>query len=189
MDISMLAFALLLVLAALLVSRFHLPRRRGIAVMHFGKLDKTDYIIPPFAFFYFYHILANAFGWPGVAGATLVQNPLTKWLGAFLCVVGLALVAWSLTSFGDSLRVGIDIDTPGALITSGAFAVTRNPLYLGFKFFLFGQFLMFPTWMFFLYPLAAFWLMNRQILREEDFLRQHYGAAFNNYCEKVHRYL
>jgi hypothetical protein len=38
------------------------------------------------------------------------------------------LLAASLVSFGKSFRVGIDIDYPDKLVTSGVFAITRNPI-------------------------------------------------------------
>jgi protein-S-isoprenylcysteine O-methyltransferase Ste14 len=39
------------------------------------------------------------------------------------------------------------------------------------------------------YIAAATWLFHRQVLREEDYLRQHYGQAYMDYCNRVRRYL
>jgi protein-S-isoprenylcysteine O-methyltransferase Ste14 len=61
------------------------------------------------------------------------------------------------------------------LITTGAFAFSRNPIYVAFVIVLFGQFLVFSNWILLVYLVAATWLINRQILREEEFLRSHYG--------------
>ncbi|HCF49202.1 MAG TPA: isoprenylcysteine carboxylmethyltransferase family protein, partial [Syntrophomonas sp.] len=66
-------------------------------------------------------------------------------------------------------------DQPGALITTGAFAVSRNPIYTAFGFILLGIFLIFPNWVVLLYLLAGLWLMNRQVLREEESLQKIYG--------------
>ena len=52
----------------------------------------------------------------------------------------------SLVSFGNSFRDGIDVDEPGRLVTTGIFAVSRKPIYVGFFVFLLGQFLVFPNW-------------------------------------------
>jgi protein-S-isoprenylcysteine O-methyltransferase Ste14 len=85
--------------------------------------------------------------------------------------------------------VGIDPDTADKLVTSGIFAVSRNPIYVAFALVLIGQFLIFPNWILLVYFGAAVWLFNRQILREEEYLKKHYGAEYAEYCKKVRRYL
>lgn len=57
----------LLLLIGMVVARMAMLRRHGIAAMQFGKLDRTDFHIPPFALFYFYLVFAHAFGWPSPA--------------------------------------------------------------------------------------------------------------------------
>ena len=54
----------ILLLLCIVWGRVLLLRRRGIEAMHFGKLDKKDYLIPPFALFYFYLVFAAAFNCP-----------------------------------------------------------------------------------------------------------------------------
>jgi len=100
----------------------------------------------------------------------------------------LVLVA-SLISFGSSFRVGIDVDKPDELVTTGVFAVSRNPIYVGFAFVLVGQFLVFPNWIPLIYLAAGFSLFHRQVLREESFMRQHYGREYAEYCRRTRRYL
>jgi protein-S-isoprenylcysteine O-methyltransferase Ste14 len=39
------------------------------------------------------------------------------------------------------------------------------------------------------YMLAGFWLFNRQILQEEAYLRLHYGQEYEEYSQRVRRYL
>ena len=51
----------------MVLTRVMIMRRRGIQAMNFGKIDKTDFLIPPFALFYFYLIFANAFNLPTVS--------------------------------------------------------------------------------------------------------------------------
>lgn len=50
----------ILVLVVMVLGRVAMLRRQGVRAMNFGKQDKTDFIIPPFAFFYFYLVFANA---------------------------------------------------------------------------------------------------------------------------------
>ena len=44
-----------MLLIGTVLSRVLLLRRTGTRAMHFGKLDKTDFLIPPVALFYFYY--------------------------------------------------------------------------------------------------------------------------------------
>jgi protein-S-isoprenylcysteine O-methyltransferase Ste14 len=74
-------------------------------------------------------------------------------------------------------------------MTAGAFAFSRNPIYVAFAFNLIGQFLIFPNWMLLVYLGAGTWLFHRQILREEGFMKQHYGQQYAEYCRRVRRYL
>jgi protein-S-isoprenylcysteine O-methyltransferase Ste14 len=104
-------------------------------------------------------------------------------------VVGVLILVASLVSFGRSFRIGIDVDQPGRLVTTGIFSVSRNPIYVGFFVFLVGQFLVFPNWVPLIYLVAASALFHRQVLREEGFMRQHYGQEYVEYCSHVRRYV
>ena len=179
----------LLILAAMVAVRIQLLRRRGIRAVHFGNLDKTDFLIPPFVLFYFYMIFANAFDLPSVNRQVFFDSAAIGWLGVVLCAVGIGMMAWSLVSFADSFRVGIDAENPDRLITTGAFSISRNPIYLAFMGVLAGQFLAFPNWIVLVYILAGDWLINRQILREEAFLQEYYGEEYAAYCRKVRRFI
>ena len=50
----------ILLLIGMVLTRVRLLKRRGINAMKFGVTDKTDFLIPPFVFFYFFVILENA---------------------------------------------------------------------------------------------------------------------------------
>jgi protein-S-isoprenylcysteine O-methyltransferase Ste14 len=173
----------------MVVARVLWLRRSGIRTMHFGQLDKTDFLIPPFALFYFYTIFAAAFGLPHVGGPPLFNSQATAWIGVFCCFAGVLVMALSLVAFGRSFRVGIDVEHPDRLITSGIFAHSRNPIYVAFGLVLLGEFLVFPNWVTLIYLVAGIWLFHRQVLREEAFLRQHYGQEYIAYCQRVRRYI
>ncbi|MFN8443057.1 MAG: isoprenylcysteine carboxylmethyltransferase family protein [Caldilineaceae bacterium] len=179
----------LILLLGMVITRVQLLKRHGVKAMHFGNLDKTDFLIPPIALFYFYTIFAAAFGWPGTNKQEFFHSQLLAWIGVLFCLAGLSLLFWSLVSFGRSFRVGIDVDRPDQLVTIGIFALSRNPIYVAFASVLLGQFLVFPNWVPLLYLIAGVWLLNRQIVREEAFMQQHYGAAYSEYCKRVRRYL
>ncbi|MGA7355438.1 MAG: isoprenylcysteine carboxylmethyltransferase family protein [Candidatus Cybelea sp.] len=179
----------IVLLFAMVLTRVQLLRSRGTAAMKFGELDKTDFLIPPFAIFYFYVIIAGAFDWPSPVRTSFELPLWVSWLGVLSCAIGLIVMLLALISFGTSFRVGIDVDHPGALVTSGIFAVTRNPIYVAFAFILLGEFLLFPNWVLAFYLIGGIALFHRQVLREEAFLATHYGAEFSAYCKRVRRYL
>jgi protein-S-isoprenylcysteine O-methyltransferase Ste14 len=171
------ALAIVLLLSTV-GTRVLLLRRAGTQAMHFGELDKTDFLIPPVALFYFYTVCAAAFNWPLASTQKFFRSNVIAWIGVGLCFTGLLVLVWSLVSFGKSFRVGIDADEPDKLITTGIFAVSRNPIYVGFALVLVGQFLVSPNWIPLAYLVAGALVFHRQVLREERFLRQHYGQEY-----------
>jgi len=179
----------IVLLLAMVLSRVFLLRRQGIKAMKFGNIDNTDFLIPPFALFYFYVLFAAAFGWPNVSTYQFFHSEAVAWTGALFCLAGLLILLWSLISFKQSFRVGIDTDRPDKLIVDGIFAFSRNPIYLAFAMVLIGEFLIFPNWITLIYLVAATWLVHRQVLREEEYLKGHYGRAYEQYCHRVRRYL
>lgn len=182
------AIATVITLIILVLSRVYLLSKLGIKAMKFGEMDKKDFLIPPFALLFFYLIYTSAMKLPK-PGNELFSNELIRWIGVAFCMLGLALFLFSLISFGKSFRVGIDEQHPGTLVTTGAFAISRNPIYTAFGSILFGIFLIFQNWIFLFIMVAGFWLFNRQVLREEDSLKKIYGDEFMEYCKKVRRYL
>jgi protein-S-isoprenylcysteine O-methyltransferase Ste14 len=179
----------LVLLLGLVWSRALLLKKKGIKAIHFGNFDKRDFLIPPFALFYFYCVFAAAFGFPVVSRQRSFSSAIASSAGAILCLAGLILFLLSLISFGRSFRVGIDPDYPDKLVTTGIFALSRNPIYVAFGIVLLGQFLLFSNWILFIYLLTAVCLFHRQVLLEEEFLKQHYGQEYLAYCARVRRYL
>ena len=106
--------------------------------------------------------------------------------------VGLTALGFDLAhaaQIKQSFRIGVDSDHPDKLIVDGVFAFSRNPIYVAFAMVLIGEFLIFPNWISLIYLIAATWLVHRQVLREEEYLKGHYGQAYEQYCHCVRRYL
>ena len=57
----------ILLMLAMVLTQALLMKKEGIEAMNFGKQDKTDFLIPPFALFYFYTVFAAAFNLPTVS--------------------------------------------------------------------------------------------------------------------------
>lgn len=180
-------FALFLMIL-FVVLRSRQMKRIGIKAVHFGKIDKKDFLIPPFVFLYFYLIIANTFNLPRF-GHIMDNNFVAAWIGIALCILAPALFLWGIVSFGKSFRVGIDMEKPGNLVCTGAFSISRNPLYVAFFMMLTGVFLIFPAWIFFAYLVAGLWLIDRQVCLEESSLRDTFGKEYDDYCRRVKRYI
>jgi protein-S-isoprenylcysteine O-methyltransferase Ste14 len=179
----------IVVLLAMVLARVQFLKKRGVVAIKFGELDKSDFLIPPFALFYFYLIFAGAFHWPNVLAGELFHSVWIGWIGVSLCALALLLIFASLISFGESFRIGIDTVRPDKLVTSGIFGLTRNPMYVAFGLVLLGELLIQPNWIFLAYLVGGVGLFHRQVLREEGYLREHYGEEFRTYRARVRRYL
>jgi protein-S-isoprenylcysteine O-methyltransferase Ste14 len=178
----------LVLLVGMVLTRVFLLKRRGIYAMKFANIDRRDFLILPFALLYFYHAFAAAFNWPAVSTQKFFHSEIASWAGVLLCLMGLLLFLWSLISFKQSFRVGVDTDNPDRLITDGVFAFSRNPIYVAFAIILIGEFFIFSNWLNLIYIGAGAWLFHRQVLREEKYLNAHYGQAYGEYCNRVRRY-
>lgn len=187
MQESIAAITIILLITMVVIRSIQL-KKHGIKAFKFGEMDKKDYMIPPFALLLLYVIFSNVINLPRL-GTELFRNESVGWIGVILCILGLSLFLYSLISFGRSFRVGIDEDNPGSLITTGAFAISRNPIYTAFGLVLLGEFLIYPNWILLVYLIAGYWLFNRQVLLEEQSLVKIYGEEYKQYCKKVRRYL
>jgi protein-S-isoprenylcysteine O-methyltransferase Ste14 len=183
-----LAAITIVLLLGMVLTRVLLMRRKGIKAMHFGAIDRKDFLIPPFALFYVYNVFAAAFNLPSFSKQEFFHSETVSWVGVLLCLAGLVLFLSSLVSFGKSFRVGIDLDRSDKLVTTGVFALSRNPIYVAFAIALLGQFLIFSNWILLVYMAAGIWLFHRQVLREEEYLKMRYGEEYAEYCNRVRRY-
>ena len=94
-----LAVLTIVLLLGTVLTRVVLMRRAGICGTHFGNLDKTDFLIPPFALFYFYTVFAAAFTLPLFSTHEFFQSEGIAWGGVVLCLVGVRLLLLSLASY------------------------------------------------------------------------------------------
>lgn len=77
-----------------------------------------------------------------------------------------------------------------ALVLSGPFRFTRNPLYLGLTVFYAGLMLVFElTWGLLLLPVVVWLVTIWVIVPEEKYLEQKFGAAYLDYKSKVRRWI
>ena len=100
--------------------------------------------------------------------------------------IGLAAARGMLTA-----RTSLNPHRPTtALVLSGPFGFTRNPMYVGLTVFYMGLMLVFGlTWGLILLP-AVIWLITIWVIvPEEKYLEQKFGADYLNYKSRVRRWV
>lgn len=125
---------------------------------------------------------------PAMLEVRVMDSITARGAGVVLVSAALGLFALAFLSFGNSWRVGLDVETPGPLVTSGTFAVSRNPIFLSLNLWFSGIFLINETLIFLIFALLAVIVLHWQILREEKFLAALYGNPYRDYCARTARY-
>lgn len=188
---SLLSVCVFALFVAIVLIRAAILRRHGIRVIVFGETDKSDFLLVPLVLIIAYTVLAKAFNLP--MWQPLVDpfwdTAIPGWFGLGLCGLALSGLALTLMSFGNSFRVGIDENKPDKLVTTGMFSMSRNPIYVCFLLFFAGLFLIHCNGVIAVSVVLFALVIHRQILREERFLRSHYGTDYEDYCRRVRRYL
>ena len=126
---------------------------------------------------------------PLVLVKLIFKNQIIQFAGAAVIFVSLLFFCLALISFNSSWRVGIDTVSPGDLITTGVFSVTRNPIFLSMDLYFLGTFLIYSN-LFFLMCFVCMALgFQFQIRQEETFLLERYGENYRKYMAQVNRYI
>jgi protein-S-isoprenylcysteine O-methyltransferase Ste14 len=127
----------------------------------------------------------------GAAGLHLVvplRFPLGRGtrsiLGGGLLTTGIGLAAWAVASAEDA-----DVEGDSELLTSGAYALTRNPMYMGWSIGALGLAVATGSaWLLAGWAVAVA-AIDREIDAEESRLLRRFGATYTAYHDRVPRYL
>jgi protein-S-isoprenylcysteine O-methyltransferase Ste14 len=119
-----------------------------------------------------------AFGLPQIAGL-------------IVATLGAALAIWCIMTFVVIGRgTPAPFDPPRALVTRGPYGVVRNPMYIGAGLALAGAALYYQSLPLLAYT-AGFLLVTHLFVigYEEPTLRRLFGAAYEEYCRRVRRWM
>lgn len=115
---------------------------------------------------------------------------LTDLLGGLMVGGGLVLMASAVIQMRQAGTTVIPHSQPRALVDSGVFARSRNPIYLGDALVLCGVILFWEAWpSLVLVPLFVWLITDRFIVPEEERLRDAFGARFDTYANRVRRWI
>lgn len=127
---------------------------------------------------------------PMVAGLLLNARTRTRLprglvpAGWAALAAGVGLNAWAVKARGAG-----DLEDPDRLVTTGPYAFTRNPMYVGWTLLHVGSGLAARSpWVLASWPFVAV-LVQRAVLREEHMLAARFGEEESSYERRVPRYL
>jgi protein-S-isoprenylcysteine O-methyltransferase Ste14 len=115
--------------------------------------------------------------------------PLREALGTLLLGGGLVLLVAAQLQLGASWRIGIDEAAQPGLVTSGLYAVSRNPIFLALLVVIAGYTLLIPTFASAAMLIGAYIGTRLQIGAEEAYLTRVYGDPYRAYARRVGRLL
>lgn len=112
-------------------------------------------------------------------------------LGLCAFAAGVALMAWCMTDFVRRGRgTPNPLDPPRKLVARGPYRRTRNPMYVAAVAAILGEALVFRSPALGVYAAAVLLVFHLfVVLYEEPSLRRRFGAAYDEYCREVPRWL
>ncbi len=126
----------------------------------------------------------------GFVALPMVFSPLLRNIGLVLAGIGFLFGILSLYAFAKARTTVNPHGSVRAIVSTGVYRFTRNPIYLGMVFMLVGFPLAFGNvWGIPLAP-AFIPLMNKLVIEhEEAYLEKKFGEAYTGYKSRVRRWL
>lgn len=120
----------------------------------------------------------------------IVIPPPYSYLGAIVMLLGLWLMIWAASIFRKS-GTGFQLEGGGsALVTSGPFRFSRNPMYLGILIWLIGFAILLGSLVVFVIPVIIVLLAEFILIPiEERRMEQIFGEEYREYKGRVRRWL
>jgi protein-S-isoprenylcysteine O-methyltransferase Ste14 len=152
-----------------------------------GSLDHPNLPIkPPFVF-----LIATGVG---AVGHWFVPRTIRPegmaWIGQGVLLVAMLGIAWSVWTFRRHRTAVEPWKATKVIIDHGLYALSRNPIYLGFALAQVGVALWANQLAILIMVLPAVVFTDRVIIRrEEAYLTRKFGAPYQAYCAKVRRWI
>jgi len=145
------------------------------------------YIPPPF---YYAAGLVGGMAINGVVALPIGGRPATAVAGAVLAALGLTLAFAGVAAVIRHRTTIVPHHPVATLVTTGAYRVSRNPMYTGLAILYLGGALLAGTWWPVLFWPVVIALVTVLVIRpEERYLAQRFGEAYARYRGEVRRWL
>jgi protein-S-isoprenylcysteine O-methyltransferase Ste14 len=124
--------------------------------------------------------------WPVPIG----DGMLVKALAAVLLVAAVVLSASGVGMFRRSRTSIVPVRPATALVVSGPYRFTRNPMYVGLAVLTVALGLFMDTWWPLLLLVPVLFAIRRFVIaREEQYLQRRFGAEYTTYMQRVRRWV
>ena len=134
----------------------------------------------------FVAVLVFRWFWP----MPIFGEAVALWPGLALVALGVGFAIWgrrTMQAAGTNINPALPAT---AIVKSGPFRFSRNPLYLALTLIYLGLTLAFNTWWGIVVLVPLLIIMHcGVVLREERYLAQKFGESYRQYRSKVGRYL
>ena len=107
------------------------------------------------------------------------------WVGAALTLTGLLFTVWARVHLGRNWSGTVTIKQGHELITSGPYRIARHPIYSGLLLAFVGSALARAEWRGVVAVIFAFWAFWEKLHIEEQWMREQFGAAYDEYRRRV----
>ncbi len=112
-----------------------------------------------------------------------------RWAGVALMVLTAIVLVWTFRRLGSNLTDTVVTRKEHSLVLTGPYRWVRHPFYVSALFGSMGISLMTANWFLFIVGELAFVLLYRRTRIEEDRLVQRFGSEYQQYMEKVGRFI
>jgi len=132
---------------------------------------------------------------PTLAAAGIGPQPVDlptapRWVGLLIAVLGFVAVLVSQSAMGTAWRIGVDPGERTSLVTAGAFALVRNPVFTAMIAALTGVTLLAPTAVTLAALVCLVLAVELQVRAvEEPYLGAVHGEQYAHYAARVGRFL
>lgn len=152
--------------------------------------DTAGVIAPPPLIFLGFLVVGWAIGrWTPVPGLGLDPDA-RKWLAVGLIALGLVVEMWAAGQFRKAGTNVVPWAPSTALVTSGPFRFSRNPMYLGFAVTYLGLAVGLDSLAAAVLLAPCLWVMSWGVIaREERYLEARFGEPYRAYRRSVRRWL
>ena len=127
-------------------------------------------------------LLSIAFGWSYLPASA-------RFTGFCVGILGDIIFLLFVLCMKDSWRAGIPDKDKTELVTTGIYRFSRNPAFLGFDLMYVGVLLLYGNLLTLGFSVFAIVMLHLQILQEERYLVNTFGAPYQEYFRHVSRYL